>query len=166
MIYLYGQYMTADDEAEAAGFAARLGLPADRFRMAGTPRWHWVLSPSDQEWAESMGAKPVELVVFQMLVAVRSDQAGLPPPAGVIACGARTRQVSYNPRLRRHSWGRPREHVRQCGWCRVTVVNAPGDRGRWFKTWTWEEPRLPGQEDGSNRYGGKVPPCPGPRVDQ
>lgn len=175
-VYLYEQFMTADTEAEAAALATRLGLPGDRLRLAGTPRWHWLLTPADYAWALTEGAREVGVDVFRRLVlqrrvdeAVAAAAAGGPLPAGVIACGPPPRRVArWNPTLRRHRWVRDREHVRHCGWCGLVTENRPVPKsGAWYRVWRWPGSAAPpGEWDGSTRdpdAGGKVPACPGPR---
>ncbi len=176
-VYLYDQYLTADTEAEAADLAGRLGLPGDRLRLAGTPRWHWLLTPADYAWALTEGAQEVGVDAFRRLVllrrmdaAVAAAQAGEALPAGVIACGPPRRVARWNPTLRRHSWTWLREHWRECAWCGITTENRPVEHsGAWYRVWRWPDSTRPaGEWDGSTRdpgAGGKVPVCPGPRKD-
>lgn len=168
-------WLTADDPDEAADVAVgRLNLdPATRYRFGGTPRWAWLLTPGDAEWAETFGAQPVDVVVFRMLVTARQVQAGEPVTAPrVMVCGPPSppppaarggRSVpKYNPVLRRHAWQRVKVHEQECVRCGLFTVNTEGLYGRWFKTWT-----LPGgvPGEGSTRDGSVLPPCPGGRLD-
>ncbi len=174
-VYLFEHYMTADEPAEAAAMAARLALPADRLRMADTPRWHWLLEHGDREWAVTYGALEVGVDVFRQLVlrrrmdeAVAAANSGGPMPPGVIACGPPPRRPpKWNPDLCRHRWVRdPVEHQRHCDWCGIVTLNNPGKHGRWFKLWRWPRPAsVPAgtpEWDGTTVSGDKVPACPGP----
>lgn len=174
-VYVHEQYLTADDPAEAAAMAARLSLPADRLRMADTPRWHWLLEPGDREWAITYGAQEVDVDVFRQLVlfrrmaeVVEAVNSGGPIPAGVIVCGPPARKPpTWNPQLRRHRWVKdPVVHQRHCDWCGIVTENRPVPKSAaWYKAWRWPGSTAPDGWDGSTRdpgADGKVPTCPGP----
>ncbi len=170
-VYVFEHYLTADDPAEAAELAGRLNLPADRLRLSGTPRWHWLVEPGDREWAITLGAREVDVDVFRQLVlrrrmdeAVVAANSGGPMPPGVIACGPPPRAPArWNPTLRRHRWVRDDVvHQRHCGWCGIVTLNNPGERGRWFKLWRWPGSTSATGWDGTTVAGDKVPVCPGP----
>lgn len=172
-VHVYDRYLKADTPAEAAAFAARLGLPADRLRMADSPRWHWLLEGPDHERAVAAGAKPVGVEVFQQLVAAAPAADGHPSRdrlgAGTGAPTSR-RPARWNPRLRRHSWERHvvagwvLPHWWFCAWCGIGVENKPVQgSSAWYKEWWWPLPLGEGQVDGTTATGAKVPRCPGPR---
>jgi hypothetical protein len=95
----------------------------------------------------------------------------IPAPAAVAAAPVEAvshtspqtakRQPKYTPNLQRHTWTKPTEHHRRCGFCGLHVVNQSTDHRTWWQTWTW-----PSGETGTNQGSsdGRLPKCPGPDI--
>jgi hypothetical protein len=165
-------HLMADSHDELVDFARRLGLQAGWIQFPGEVKEHFDVTESYRQRAIRLGARPITarqagLLLIQRRRALAGEPAGPVQPAQpatqpvqdalpLPAAPASDRPApKWNPKTRRHSWLKVREHVYRCRFCDLNKTNVL-DGGDWVVRWEWPD------WASAAVVGGATPPCLGP----